>query len=72
MDNIHKKEDDGCHERNKDPHDSHVGPNNFANAEYLVNNPLETRHVTLLDELVLQYPVLNLFLREVDVVGEQL
>lgn len=72
MDYIHEKQDDRCYECYKDPHNSNVGSDHFANAQDLVYYPLKPSHVTLLHKLVLQHAVLYLLLGEVYVVWEQL
>lgn len=72
VEDVHEKEDDGRDERNEHPHDPHVRPDHLANAQDLVDYPLEARHIALLDQLMLEYAVLDLLLGEVYVIWEQL
>lgn len=68
--NVKEKEDQGSYKGHQHSHNPDIGPDHFDNFQYFVNYPLKPCHVTFLYQLILNYPVVDLFLGEVDVVRE--
>lgn len=71
MQNVHEEQNDGSNKRDQNAHYSHVRPNYVAHLQNLVNHPLQFRHVSLLNELILYHTILYLPLREVYIVWKE-
>ena len=67
---VHEEEDDRSYKCHEYPHYSYVWSDYFANPQYLVNYPLKSSHVTLLNKLMLQYAVFYLLLGKVNIIWE--